>query len=144
MNPEQQAAWAILQSAFSFVAGELRQRWQLAREAKSNPATPEKPKPEVSESIQTEAQAKLTKLEDAFALKMMSGSLKSAMKVAENNHRRWNKLREQIPLVSPSERVTLELQMENTAQERDVAITEMKDIIQTLLEQEIVIESPKA
>ncbi len=143
MTPEQQAAWAVLQTAFTFVTGELRQRWQLAREVKNTPAT-ETPKPAVSEAIQTEIQTKLSQIEDEFALKMMSGNIKSSKKVAENSHRLWNKLREQLPLAAPDARARLELQMEDAARTRDEAIAEIKTALQTVLEQEIVIQSPKS
>ncbi len=141
MDPAQQAAWTILQSAFTFVAGELRQRWQLAREAKETPPAAN-PKPAVSDATRSEAQRKLAEISDAFTLEMMSGNLKTAVNMAKTYNRRWNMYREQLPkAIDP---VPIQLQMEEAAKGRDDAITEIKNALQALLEQEIVIESPKA
>ena len=140
---EQQAAWQILQQAFSLVANELKQRWQLAREKEKPSGTTqnEEIQPNVSESLQNTIKSELENMQDTTKLKMMTDNLDTAIKMAERYNHRRNKYRQQLPLaVDP---VPIEIQIEEAESERDKAIAEMKSIFEEIAKQEVIInEAP--
>lgn len=151
LTPEQQAGLVILQQAFTLVAGELKQRWQFAREQKQakakkaskagKPAKAEKtPAGEagVSTPLQERLEARLKETSDSAQLRMLTDNLKTNIKLAEDYNRLRNKIRQKLPVSSDSSR--LELQIEDAEKERDKAVSEIQAIFEKLAGEALVIQ----
>jgi hypothetical protein len=140
-SPEQ-VAWIILQKAFSFIADELKQRWELAREKKKDNNQQNQPAQNgVSQQLQNTLNARLRNSQDDVHLRAMIDDLDTSIKMAENYNRLRNKYRQQLPLALDNARI--ELQVEEAEAKRDHAITEIKYIFEKIAKEEIVTNNNK-
>lgn len=140
-TPEQQAAWLILQKAFTLVSEELKQRWQFTREKTKSTETSKNPEiqPSVSEALQANLMDQLKSIQNDTQLKMMRDNLETAINMAERYNHLRNKYRLRLPIAMDS--VPIEIQIEEAERERDKAIAEIKAIFEELTKEDVVIEN---